>query len=148
MQRIDVGDSETVGDQASRSRASSRPDAHAHLARRRGKILCDEEVAGEAHRPDDAKLHVQPLADVLGHDAPEAPSGALEGQMPEKGVRAVVLVGDREVGHEEFAHRDLQAALLGDLRRRRQRAVDDALVLNRALADARQERGAHLGGGL
>ncbi len=136
MQRVDVGDAQRVRHQASRRRATARPHAHAHVARRRREVLRDEEVARVAHRLDHAQLKIQPLADGLRDHAVVAASGALVAQELQERVRPVVLARDREVRHEQLAHRQLQLALVRDLARGRERVVDQHLAFEHALAHA------------
>ena len=46
LDRIDVGDAQAVGDEASRGRAAARPDRDAVLARVADEVPDDEEVPG------------------------------------------------------------------------------------------------------
>ena len=67
LQRVELGDAQTVGHDASGSRSSSRSHHHAEfIACRVDEVLHDEEVAGETHRLHDVKLEPHSFQDLLG----------------------------------------------------------------------------------
>jgi hypothetical protein len=65
LDRIDAGDAEAVGDDAAGRGAPARPDRDPVAARVGDEVRDDQEVAGEAHRPDHAELVLHALR-VLG----------------------------------------------------------------------------------
>src|SRR5256886_15748136 len=62
LERIEVGDRQTVGHQRARPRAAARTHRHAVLARPADEIRDDEKIAREAHLADDLQLALQALA--------------------------------------------------------------------------------------
>ena len=67
LQRIDLGDAETVGHHRTSSGATSRTYHHAKLvASGVDEVLHDEEVARETHRLHDVELKLHTIQDLCG----------------------------------------------------------------------------------
>ena len=65
LQRVNLGDAQTVGHHTSCSRATSRPHHHSQLvAGRVDEVLHDEEVARETHRLHDVQLEADAVVDL------------------------------------------------------------------------------------
>ncbi len=79
--RIDIGDAEAIGDQASRSAAPSWPDGDAPALGVSDKISHNEEIVHKAHIPDHIQFIVQLGADFRCGRRPEPPFKALRAKL-------------------------------------------------------------------
>ncbi len=108
--RIDRGDPEGVGDDRTRG-APPAGRLDPALAREPDEVGHDEEVAGVAHREDDAELVVEPLLKG-GRDRAVAPLQAVLALLPEPRFDRLA-VGHREHRDPELPERELDVAHLG-----------------------------------
>src|SRR5690242_19590781 len=84
LQRTNVGNLERVGDERTRSRAASRSDGDATLARRFYEIVNNEEVPGIARLGNDPELVIESLLHLGGKRIAVAPFGSLDGELVEQ----------------------------------------------------------------
>src|SRR5690625_1523583 len=82
LQRIDVGDPDSISHHRASCRPTSRTDKYSHLPGGCNEVLDDQEVAGKAHRLDDLQLMIQPLRNLLV-DLSVSLSGPLIAEMPQ-----------------------------------------------------------------
>ena len=111
MDRVDRRDAERVGDdRARRAAAAGRLDPL--LAGEADEVGDDEEVAGVAHRGDDAELVVEPRLE-LRRDRPVAAREAALALLAQPALDGLA-VRHREVRDPELAERQLEVDHLGD----------------------------------
>ena len=96
--RIQIRDAERIGDQRSGARTAARADRHAVLARPTDEIGDDQEISGESHGADDAKLQIEPR--LVSRDRPRrcghrGRRGRAGGLQAAPGFRAQELFGAR-----------------------------------------------------
>ena len=71
LERVDVGDAQTIGDEAPRRRAAPRSNGNPLLAGKANEIPSDEEVARKTHLVDDAELAFESLVVIRAGVPPE-----------------------------------------------------------------------------
>ncbi len=125
LDRVDAGDAEAVGDQASRRRTASRADRHTGTSRVVDEVRHDQEVAGEAHRLDHRQLvlHARAVDAVVAGQRfvaleAEAPAQPRPGHLLQH-LLAGRAGGHLEIGQLVLAHLQFDVAALGDFQRRR-----------------------------
>ncbi len=118
MQRIDVGDSQSVRYKAARSASPARPDTHSHLARFIDEILHDEKIRRIPHPFDDAKLKIYSLLN-LRRNLCKTPGEALFREFIEIifEVLNARIRRNREIRHVVLFEIQVETALVGDLER-------------------------------
>ncbi len=120
LDRVDAGDAEPIGHQASRRGTTPRADRHTGASRVVDEVRDDQEVAGEAHRLDHRQLVLHPLAVdavLAGQRLVAVESEALPQARPRllfEHLLARGAGGHLELGQVVLAHRQLDVAALGN----------------------------------
>ncbi|SMG02914.1 titin [Burkholderia singularis] len=128
-QRIEIGDTQRIGNERARAGAAARPDRHTVVFRPVDEVRDDQEVAGKAHLLDRSALEIETLVIrgalriALGRVRIELREAFLEpflGQLHEIVVERHP-VGRRKERQLRLAEFERQVAALGDLDRVRER---------------------------
>ena len=115
LQRVEVGDPQAVGDEASRRAAPARADHDPMLPGELVEVPDDKEVRGVARLADDRQLVVRTLLDGGGRLF-EAPAHPVFHQLSQVLVRAQA-VGNIERREQRGAQVELEVDHVGDVDR-------------------------------
>ena len=144
FQRIDGDDARQIGDEGTGSRSTTRPDRHAHGARRIAYVGDDEEVGGESQRLNDREFRLETVEDLLRRIRTELLIHALLKLLTKPGLlrlpfrdvelrHPVDVIEDLVVGPDHLGQQQGVVAGLGMIREQRPHLVRGLDVVARTI---------------